>query len=250
MHIIAGLGTEGDGIDSNGYLVINGGTVVASANPMLDAGLDSDLGSFINGGLVAAFGSVMDWPETDSRQVTMNLQFAVYQKNTTALAVTRPDGTVVFAYDPNADEVLGENRRRFQGAILSCPNFQVGESYHVYLDGVLTGEEMDGLYDVTTVTAYAPGIQLQYTGTDVRHHPDDKEGKRPDKKEEGFPGGEKPSMPEGERPAEPGGNPGGDKIPEDGMAPGGLLPGWNTQSSTEFFLQDMVNFFSGLTAAK
>ena len=250
VHIIAGLGTEGDGIDSNGYLVINGGTVVASANPMLDAGLDSDLGSFINGGLVAAFGSVMDWPETDSRQVTMNLQFAAYQKNTTALAVTRPDGTVVFAYDPNADEVLGENRRRFQGAILSCPNFQVGESYHVYLDGVLTGEEMDGLYDVTTVTAYAPGIQLQYTGTDVRHHPDDKEGKRPDKKEEGFPGGEKPSMPEGERPAEPGGNPGGDKIPEDGMAPGGLLPGWNTQSSTEFFLQDMVNFFSGLTAAK
>ena len=59
--------------------MINGGTVVASANPMLDAGLDSDLGSFINGGLVAAFGSVMDWPETDSRQVTMNLKFAVYQ---------------------------------------------------------------------------------------------------------------------------------------------------------------------------
>lgn len=52
LHIIAGLGAEGDGIDSNGYLVINGGTVVASANPASDAGLDSDMGSFINGGTV------------------------------------------------------------------------------------------------------------------------------------------------------------------------------------------------------
>lgn len=68
LHIIAGLGAEGDGIDSNGYLVINGGTVVASANPASDAGLDSDKGSFVNGGTVIALGSTMDWAESKDRK--------------------------------------------------------------------------------------------------------------------------------------------------------------------------------------
>ena len=99
LHIMAGLGAEGDGIDSNGYLVINGGTVVAAANPGADAGLDSDLGSFVNGGTVIALGSNMDWAESDSAQVTMNLQFAQNQSAESAVVVTREDGSVIFAYD-------------------------------------------------------------------------------------------------------------------------------------------------------
>ena len=129
LHIIAGLGTEGDGIDSNGYLVINGGTVVASANPASDAGLDSDMGSFINGGTVVALGSTMDWAESDSNQVTMNLQFSQYQSSGSAIVVTKEDGTVIFAYDPSEDEVLGENMRQYMGAVISCPAFTRGETY-------------------------------------------------------------------------------------------------------------------------
>lgn len=167
LHIIAGLGSEGDGIDSNGYLVINGGTVVASANPASDAGLDSDLGSYVNGGTVVALGSTMDWAESDSEQVTMNLQFAQYQSSGSAIVVTKQDGTVVFAYDPSEDEVLGENMRKFMGAVISCPQFLQGESYHVYLDGTVTGSDTGGVYDISTITAYEGGTQMQYTGTDV-----------------------------------------------------------------------------------
>ena len=165
LHIIAGLGEEGDGIDSNGYLVINGGTVVASANPAADAGLDSDMGSYINGGTVIALGSTMDWAESESDQVTMNLQFAEYQSSGSAILVCETDGTVVFAYDPSEDEILGENVRRYMGAILSCPYLQQGSSYYVYLDGAVSGEETGGVY--TSVTAYQGGQQMQYTGTDV-----------------------------------------------------------------------------------
>lgn len=43
---------EGDGIDSNGYIYINGGTVYAFAHPWSDNGLDSDLGTYIDGGTV------------------------------------------------------------------------------------------------------------------------------------------------------------------------------------------------------
>ena len=243
LHIIAGLGAEGDGIDSNGYLVINGGTVVSSANPAADAGLDSDLGSFVNGGTVVALGSTMDWAESDSLQVTMNLQFAQYQTSGCAIVVTDLDGKVVFAYDPSEDEVLGSHQRRYMGAVLSCGNFRQGQTYHVWLDGTLTGTETAGVYDVTTITAYDGGIQQAFTGTDVSMGPG------------GFGGmGQPPQMsqdgsrPEGGR--MPGGErPQGDWMP-DGQFPGGM--GENSSAGdpqTEFYMQDKVNCFSGIANA-
>ncbi|MDE7243878.1 MAG: carbohydrate-binding domain-containing protein, partial [Oscillospiraceae bacterium] len=111
LHIVAGLGQEGDGIDSNGYLVINGGVVIAIARPQSDSGLDSDCGSYINGGYVVATGSTMDWAESDSEQVTMNLQFASAQDAGEAVIVTDQSGKVVFAYDPDQDETTGTENR-------------------------------------------------------------------------------------------------------------------------------------------
>ena len=166
LHIIAGLGAEGDGIDSNGWLVINGGTVISSAKPISDAGLDSDMGSFVNGGTVVALGSTMDWAESDSEQVTMNLQFDNYKTGDSAIIVAKEDGTVVFAYDPSEDEVVGTNTRQFMGAVVSCPDFAVGDSYNVYI-GAVTGTETNGIYDVATITT-VDAVQQAYTGTDVR----------------------------------------------------------------------------------
>lgn len=207
LHIAAGLGSEGDGIDSNGFLVINGGTVISSANPASDAGLDSDMGSYINGGTVVALGSTMDWAESDSEQVTMNLQFATFQDGGAAIVVTQTDGTVAFAYDPSEDEVLEGNTRRYQGAIISSPNLIQGCSYHVYTDGAVTGEECNGVYDVLTITDYTGGNRMQYTGTDVgmgfgnmggfpggnMQKPDGMNGQMPNMEE-----GERPELPEGE----------------------------------------------------
>ena len=144
LTIFAGLDKEGDGIDSNGYLVINGGTVVSAAHPAADAGLDSDLGSFINGGTVIAMGSTMDWAESDSQQVTMNLQFSQQQKAGSEIVITREDGTEVCSF-----ETAGENARNFSGLILSHPAFAQGDTYHVFIDGV----------------------QMAYTGTDVGFGP-------------------------------------------------------------------------------
>lgn len=268
LHIIAGLGEEGDGIDSNGYLVINGGSVVSSANPAADAGLDSDLGSFINGGTVVALGSSMDWAESDSGQVTMNLQFAQYCDSGSAIVVTREDGTVLFAYDPGADEVLGENVRRYQGAIVSCGSFAVGENYQVWLDGSISGTETGGVY--SEVTAYEGGTRMMYTGTDVVMRGPGGMG--------GFGGGERPEMPEGEMPTRPEGMeppegfggkeqhgerpegqqppelPEGETMPEGfdpgpGWEQGGRMPGGEPgEGNSIFHMQDKVNFFSGLTA--
>lgn len=297
IHIIAGLGAEGDGIDSNGYLVINGGTVVASANPAADAGLDSDMGSYINGGTVIALGSTMDWAESDSEQVTMNLQFAQMQSSGSSIVVTDEEENYVFAYDPSEDEVLGENVRQYMGAVISCANFAVGQTYQVYMDAAITGSDIGGVYDVSTVTACEGGVQQAYTGTDVMMRPGGMGGfgggQRP---EGGFggggrgerpEGGDMPTMPEGEIPPEwdggemptmpedwtipegempQGGFPEGE-MPEDFTMPEGMemptmpegqeLPegfgnmggiSYGGEANTAFYMQDKVNFFSGLTS--
>ena len=250
IHIIAGLGEEGDGVDSNGYLVINGGTIIASANPAADAGLDSDLGSYINGGTVVALGSAMDWVESDSAQVTMNLQFAAFRNSADAIAVTKEDGTEIFSYNPAANTVVGENARKYMGAVISCDNFKQGETYEVYVGGA----------------------QMMYTGTDVMTHPGGFGGQRPDGGQlpelpagetmpEGWnPGekGERPEnsggqMPEGERPQWPEGKmptmPEGER-PDGDHGGRGEMGGFGQpagEGDTRFYMQDMVNFFSGLT---
>jgi len=289
LHIIAGLGAEGDGIDSNGWLVINGGNVVSAAHPAADAGLDSDMGSFVNGGTVMALGSAMDWAESDSDQVTMNLQFAQQQSADAAVVVTREDGMVIFAYDPSADEVLAENSRVYSGAVISCGNFHVGQTYLVYVDGEVTGEDIGGIYDVTTVTGYSGGMQMAYTGTDVMTRPgpmdfgggmpqgmEMPEDFDPNKQPQNAAPGEPPEMPEGFEPGEPPEMPEGfelgegtermeppegDERPEmpadfqPGEMPEGMTPpqgmefsdNMETEANWLFYMQDKVNFFTGLT---
>ena len=293
LWINAGLGEEGDGIDSNGYLVINGGMVCAAAKPLADAGLDSDMGSYIHGGTVIALGSTMDWAESESGQVTMNLQFDRQQDAGTPLVVTDQQGTVVFAFDPG---MAPELARGYRGVVLSSPNLRQGQTYHIYTGGTLTGgSEESWLSDVTAVTGYEGGTQLQYTGSDVGFgFPGGFGGGRP-----GMPGdfaGELPEgfdgnipedfdfsieMPEGFDPEsfDPGTftAPEGmefpeGELPEDGFGgrgPGGEFPGEMPEGmefpampdsqqpqestaggpSTEFYTTDMVNAFSGISAA-
>ena len=279
LHITAGLGAEGDGIDSNGYLVINGGTVISSANPGADAGLDSDLGSYIHGGTVLALGSTMDWAESNSRQVTMNLQFQQNQSSV-PIVVTREDGTVVFAYDPGQDPLLDGSRRSFMGAILSCPGLTQGEAVLVFLNGQLSGTHTNGLY--TSVSGYDSGVQMQYTGSDLKGGmggmvpPEGFDGERPEgiggnmqngmEPPEGF-DGEMPTMPEGMEPGQMPTPPEGETLPAgeipafpQGQVPempqGGFGgPGDRGQGgqpvgegSALFFLQDKVNAFSGVAS--
>ena len=272
LHIVAGLGQEGDGIDSNGYLVINGGTVVSAAKPISDAGLDSDLGSYINGGTVIALGSAMDWAESESQQVTMNLQFAAQQ--TGSIAITREDGTVIFAYDPGQDELLGEYARQFQGAIISCGNFRVGESYQVYTGNTVTGSEIGGIYDATTVSALAGGSQMAYTGTNVGfgpgmgsfggqmpegfngQMPESFQGEMPEGMPEDFtmPGNWPEDMPQQGSGQRPDVMPEGMEMPEDMQLPEGFDPSQMGSTSEEipttlFYMTDMVNSFSGVAIA-
>jgi hypothetical protein len=180
------------------------------------------------------------------------------------------EGNVVFAYDPSEDAVLGENLRRYMGAVISCGNFHQGQTYQLYMDGTVSGDHVNGVYDTSTITAYDGGIRHAYTGTDVAMRPGGfggGMGQRPPEPPEGEtmpedwgqrherpegetrPEGQRHEHPEGEtRPQPPEG-----QMPPDGFG-GGHFPGGNAdpdaQPNTMFYMQDKVNCFSGITAAE
>ena len=128
LRIQGGLGPEGDGIDSNGYLVIRDGNVFAAANPAGDGGLDSVLGTLVHGGTLVALGGDKDWAAFESRQVTVNLLFA--GPETGGIALKQSDGVAVLTWEPEGE------LRPYRGAILSCPSLEQGQTYRLYVDGL------------------------------------------------------------------------------------------------------------------
>jgi len=142
-------GGEGDGIDSNGYIVFNGGTVINLAHPSsMDGGIDSDMGSTINGGVIVGAGNMYDPIEADSAQLFMMLEFA--EETDQLVVVTDENDQPVFAYDfPHS----------YMYIAFSTPELKEG-TYRVYLGGEIEGEQTDGLY--TTITRYIPGERMQH----------------------------------------------------------------------------------------
>ncbi len=108
MNILCdGKTGEGDGIDSNGWLVINGGTVIAQACATSgDAGIDSDKGIYINGGKVIASGNMLDHI-AGGEQTYAVFSFASRQVGdstyTSTYTLKNADGQIVGEYAPRND---------------------------------------------------------------------------------------------------------------------------------------------------
>lgn len=101
--VVNGATGEGDGIDSNGWLVINGGSVTTAACGFSgDAGIDSDMGICINGGEVAATGNMFDRIEGGKQN------YAVFTLNNrvtggTTVSMKDADGNVIGEWTPAND---------------------------------------------------------------------------------------------------------------------------------------------------
>lgn len=142
-------GGEGDGIDSNGFIVFNGGTIINLAHPASgDSGIDSDMGSSINGGTIVGAGNMYDPIDSSSAQLFMMLEFA--EETDQLVVVTDENDRPVFAYDFPYD---------YMYIAFSTPALKEG-TYRVYLGGEIKGEQTDGLY--TSITSYTPGTRMQH----------------------------------------------------------------------------------------
>jgi hypothetical protein len=119
---VTGETGEGDGIDSNGWLVINGGKVKAEACSFsADAGIDSDMGIHINGGTVFATGSMLDRIEDDGQAYAL---FSVREKQSGVadLNIKNADGEII-------DEISVKNN--FSIAVYSSSKLEEG-TYQLY----------------------------------------------------------------------------------------------------------------------
>ena len=150
LLINSGLGREGDGVDSNGYILVEGGEVIAAARPGADSGLDADQGVIINGGSVYSFGSSMDKASTSSSQPTMNLIFNSNVAASSTVTVKDSSGNEIISFCANSAEFLsGTERRTYLAAVVSHPSFKANSVYYLYMDGT----------------------QLGYTGNEAGHGP-------------------------------------------------------------------------------
>lgn len=171
IRIIAGTGREGDGVDSNGWIVINDGVIFSVANPKEDGGLDSDLGSIINGGEIFSLGGKMDWGHSDSAQTLMNIQFEDGQYLEGPFVIQDDDDNIIFACDMSQIKPGDVDRREFNGLIFSSPKLKIGKSYKFYLGGVLLGECEEGIYDINSIWEYREGKQFGSTSERVDEKP-------------------------------------------------------------------------------
>ena len=140
VFVNSGLGEEGDGIDGNGYVIIDGGEVISAAQPRADSGLDSNSGTFINGGIVYAVGTSMDMAEEESEQPTMNLIWEGGVDANSSISIKDVNGTEIIKYNATEEEFLNDTlRRNYVAAIVSHPSFKSGNVYHIYKNGDLLG---------------------------------------------------------------------------------------------------------------
>ena len=115
---------EGDGIDSNGWLVINGGNVTAAAcSTSEDSGIDADNGVYINGGTVIASGNMFDSVKSEQNYAVFS--FAEKQVGGCTYTLKDDEGTF-FELSPKND---------FINLVFSSPDLAAG-SYTFWKDDV------------------------------------------------------------------------------------------------------------------
>ncbi len=243
---VTGTTGEGDGIDSNGWIVVNGGTVMAWAcAASMDSGLDADKGIALNGGTVLSSGNMVDALEGSQN-------FAVF-----TFAQTRKSG--VFSLKNAAGETVLTSQpvNSFGSLVFSAPELTEGTytlwAGDVQLQGSMAGSGGMGFAgpidrpdwpDRGDKNDPPPDVEIPPQPTqplvtqDVDEPPTMPDGELP----EGFqPGGEPP---EGFQP------PAGQQPPEGGFQdyrpPKNVVQGAATK---EFQIQSGGNYFANVTEA-
>ncbi len=229
---------EGDGIDSNGWLVINGGTITAQACATSgDAGIDSDKGIYINGGKVIASGNMLDHIAGGDQTYAV-FNFANRQSGVNTYTLKDKDGKIVGEYAPTnaftylliaGDELVAGDYTFWDGS-----NQFSAVSTNGMMGGMPHGEKPEIQYDEMP-EGFEPPENMTPPENMNGNRPELSEGERPD-----MPKGERPQMPEGNRPDMP-----ENSTPPNGM--NGMMP--TGETSTTFTIVKGGNQFAIVSPA-
>ncbi len=141
---------EGDAIDSNGKLIINGGTIYAFAHSSSpDTGVDSVNGIYINGGTIISTGNMVDQISSSSKQDFIYASFNQISKDT-LIVIKDQDDEIITAF---------KTGRNIQNLLYSRMGLDY-KSYKIYTGGTIDGEEQNGLY--TKINSYTDGEEITF----------------------------------------------------------------------------------------
>lgn len=135
------IDAAGDGLDSNGNIEVDGGTVIVNGptdggNGALDSG-DRNCTITVNGGLLIAVGSLgmAEAPGSGSTQNSLSISASVNEGDTFAVQSSEGKNIVVFTV-----------AKRVQHIVISSADIKTGETYNVYTDVKASGDSVNGLY--------------------------------------------------------------------------------------------------------
>lgn len=134
------INAQGDGIDSNGSLFIDGGTVIVDGPENSGNGAIDAQGALMCGGgvVITAGGAGMAQSfNSSSEQNSLSIYTGETQEAGTVIRVEDEDGTDVVTYSPS---------KAYGHVLISSPLIETGKTYRIYLGGTCTGESTDGLY--------------------------------------------------------------------------------------------------------
>ncbi|MBR5267490.1 MAG: carbohydrate-binding domain-containing protein [Lachnospiraceae bacterium] len=237
---------EGDGIDSNGWLVINGGTLISEGCGFsMDAGIDSDMGIHINGGTVIASGNMLDHiSESDQN-------YAVF-----TFVDRKGNGETITLKDADGNEILScAPENAFTYLVLSDEAMTEG-TYTLWAgDTQLSGTEGEGIGGFPGMPGGFGQGEFKPENMPEGFNP---ENFKPENMPEGFnPENFKPeNMPQGMTPPQNMTPPQGGKGPQGGGRPGGRGDRENRgqmeskESSNEFAISAGGSYFSSVGEAK
>ncbi|MDE6426632.1 MAG: carbohydrate-binding domain-containing protein [Ruminococcus sp.] len=131
----------GDGLDSNGNINIEGGTIIVDGPENGGNGaLDSNGEIIVSGGTLVAVG-MSQMAESPSENSTQNSVSATFDN-------TFEGGTLVTLLDSSGNEIISfAPAKSFDNIVISTPDIHTGTAYTFYTGGTTSSSEVHGLYE-------------------------------------------------------------------------------------------------------
>lgn len=135
------VNSDGDGLDSNGDMIINGGTILVNGPTNSGNGaIDGNSEIICSGGLLIAAGSsgMAEAPSNSSSQYSVSAAFDSAQSG----------GTLVTLCNENNEELISfAPEKSFDHIVISSPDIESGGTYTFYLGGSSSASESHGFYE-------------------------------------------------------------------------------------------------------
>ena len=150
------VNASGDGLDSNGSIEMNDGTVIVNGpTDSMNGTLDYDSTFNMNGGTLIGVGSsgMAMSPSSTSTQsflFTSSIPLAADE----AIQITGPDGEVILTFEASTTA---------QSLVFSSPELVNGSAYTITTGGTVSGDSATGIYEDTSFSGGSSTVEVSAT---------------------------------------------------------------------------------------